>query len=138
MPLSVWTRELGESRGRIAPANWTPTSGDYAFVLGSDTLNAFETLNVGDYIEASQTATFTNQCALLRVSAYIRPPSAMPSGLYWRLGLLVDAVEYAAAKIRPGFPKRRIDLAANVMHLATLGVHTTPRTVTLRLTLAVG
>lgn len=138
MPLSVWTRDLGTSRGRVAPLNWSPTSGDFVFVFGSDALNNFETLNVGDYTEIAQTATFAFGTALVRVSAYLRPPTTMPPGLYWRLGLSVDGVEYAAAKIRPGVPRKRIDLAANVMHLSSLGSHIIPRTVALRLSLAVG
>ena len=140
MALTTWTRDYGVTQGRLDPSGWTPTSGDFAFVLGSDISKRLETLNIGDYIEASQLGDLPNFAALLRVSVYLRPPTTMPSGVAWKLSLRIDGVEYSRTLIRPGLARRRIDLAANVMHLATggPGLHVVPRTVALRLELAVG
>lgn len=77
MPISSWTRQLGTQQGRLQPLGWTPTQGDYAFVLGSDSVGRRTTLQAGDYVEVTQTGNLGSS-TLLRFNARTRGPTRVP------------------------------------------------------------
>jgi hypothetical protein len=120
--LNAWTRALGETQGRVPLPEGERIEGEYAFALGAAEAGLFQTLNIGDHVEVSQTADLTG-LKLLRAVARLRPPSVVPAGTAWRYSLRVDGVERAAQVLVPGRPRRRADLAANVAYLAP-GNHT--------------
>ena len=81
MPLTSWTRQLGTQQGRLKPLGWTPTQGDYAFVLGSDSVGRRTTLYAGDYVEVAQTGDLGSS-TLLRFNARTRGPTRVPQACH--------------------------------------------------------
>lgn len=116
MALTAWTRELGTTQGRIAPLAFVPPEGEFAFVLGRDLPGLTQKLNVGDYVEARQTADF-GDATLVRFRTRMRPSESVPPGFAWRASIRIDGVERASAMLVPGRVRDRVDLAANVSKL---------------------
>lgn len=123
MALNAWTRELGTEQGRIAPQGWEPPAGAFAFVLGFDEPGHFEELDLNDYAEVSQSATFAAGAVVVRLTARFRPPTSSPAGTKWRFSVRIDGTEYAHHDLVPGRTRDRVTLAANVSKLAP-GAHT--------------
>ena len=117
MSLTAWNRELGTTQGRIAPAAFTPPEGTFAFVLGPDLPGLAQKLNVGDFVEAKQTADFGGT-SIVRFRARMRPPASLPAGVAWKASLRIDGGERASTLLVPGRTRDRIDLAANVSKLS--------------------
>lgn len=117
MALTAWDRELGTTQGRIAPAQFTPAEGTFAFVLGRDLPGLAQNLNVGDFVEAKQTADF-GDAKLVRFRARMRPPASTPPGVAWRASIRIDGGERAGALLLPGRTRDRVDLAVNVSKLS--------------------
>ena len=117
MALTAWNRELGTTQGRVAPHGFVPPEGSFAFVLGRDLAGLQQKLNVGNFVEVSQTASF-GDAKLIRLRARMRPPEAVPAGVAWKASLRIDGVERVASLILPGRTRDRVDLAANVSKLS--------------------
>lgn len=117
MALTTWNRELGTTQGRVAPRGYSPAQGTYAFVLGRDLPGLLQTLKVGDFVEARQTADF-GDTKLVRFRARMRPPTSVPAGVAWKASLRIDGVEHASTLLLPGRTRDRVDLASNVSKLA--------------------
>lgn len=129
---TAFDHDLGETQGRVAPGGIVPVEGTLAFVLGSDVAGRIERLQVGDWVEVTQTASFGAGVKILRCTVDMRPPTAFPANAYWKFSIRIDDVEHAARSfLLNGGTRRRVDLAANVAHLAAGA-----RKVALRLALA--
>jgi len=102
--------------GRIQPENWTTPDADYVMCLGSDVPGHFGKFNHEDRIDVSQEVDFETGL-IVRCSARIRGPSAMPSGASWWARLLLDGVEFARRKIEAGRTRDLSDMGANLTHL---------------------
>lgn len=109
---------LGVDQGRIEPDNYTPPEGDFVFVLGSDIAGQFLDFEVGDYVEAKQTADF-DTTTIARVTVRTRAPETMPAGLGWKFSLRIDGSERASEILEPDddFVRDR-EFAANVSQLS--------------------
>lgn len=112
--LNAWTRELGTKQGRIAPAGVAPLQGISVFCIGFDGAGHTDHLNLGDFADVSQTATFQTSTRIFRMSAVVRPPRTAPTGTQWRLSLRIDDVEVVAQILKPGGKTRVRHFAANV------------------------
>lgn len=117
MSLTAWDSDLGTRQGRIQPTGATPAQGEWSFVLGSDAPGYFELLNPGDSVTVGQLADWT-AADLVRVTAVLRPATAIPAGVHWRFSLLVDGAEVVGQDMPQGATRTRIDMAANVANLA--------------------
>jgi hypothetical protein len=115
--LTAWNRELGTTQGRVDPQGFTPPQGEFAFVLGRDLPGLLQTLEVGDFVEVKQTASF-GEAKLVRLRARMRPPASVPAGVAWKASLRIDGGERASTLLVPGRTHDRVDLAANVSKLA--------------------
>lgn len=115
--MDAFTRALGTKQGRIKPVGASPTQGDYVFCLGHDTPGHAEQINEGEFVEVFQNITFEAGTKLLRVSVNIRPPTAAPAGLKWRVSLRIDEVERAYQDLAPGGRTRMRAFSANVSKL---------------------
>lgn len=117
--VNAFTRELGLQQGRLQPVGVTPADGDWALVLGTERAGDVWALNVGDYLEWTQTAQFAASTTLFRITAArFRGPAAPTVGAAWRFLLLVDGVERARHDIEAGRTVDKVTLAANVTALA--------------------
>ncbi|MCI0635022.1 MAG: hypothetical protein L0206_14075 [Actinobacteria bacterium] len=116
MALTAWNRELGTTQGRVDPQGFTPPQGEFAFLLGRDLPGLLQTLEVGDFVEVKQTASF-GDAKLVRLRARMRPPASVPAGVAWKASLRIDGGERASALLVPGRTRDRVDLAANVSKL---------------------
>lgn len=117
MALTAWNRELGTTQGRVDPQAYTPPQGEFAFVLGRDLPGLLQKLEVGDFVEVKQTASF-GDAKLVRLRARMRPPASVPAGVAWKASLRIDGGERASTLLEPGRTRDRVDLAANVSKLA--------------------
>jgi phage tail-like protein len=116
MALSAFTRALGSTQGRIAPRGFVPPEGEFAFVLGSDLPGVTQRLAVGDFAEVMQTADFGG-ANFVRFCTRLRPPAAMPAGVFWKASVRVDGVERTSMPLVPSRTRDRLDLAADVSKL---------------------
>lgn len=131
MSLTVWNRAMGTLQGRLVPRGFVPPEGSFAFVLGCDLPGFTGRVEVGDFVEVRQQASF-GEAKLLRLRAQLRPPTTVPAGILWRFAIRIDGVERVAAMLMPGRTRDRLDLAVNVSKLT--GEHE----LALRLALAAG
>jgi hypothetical protein len=116
--LDAFNIGLGSDQGRLAPQNYTPPEGSFAFVLGSDLEDQLHDLNVGDFVEAEQTADF-DTTTIARVTVRTRAPATMPAGLGWKFSLRIDGAERASAILEPDDDLvRDREFAANVSQLS--------------------
>lgn len=113
----TFERFLGAEAGRIKPAGWAAPSGTYVVCLGSDREGYFDTINTGDYIEVHQTADFGSS-KLVRVTARLRAPSAIPSGARWAFVILIDDVEVARRNLVAGKVRDIVDMGVSVANVA--------------------
>ena len=125
--MNPFTSELGIVQGRIVPQVYTPTEGEYAFVLGSDTPGYIYDFNIDDSVEINQIIDVTG-INFIRLDAQFRSPE-MPDGVYWVFRMLIDNFPYAWKLLTPGKIINSSDMAANVSKLAG------PVILSLRLTL---
>ena len=96
MAFTPFDAALGTRQGRLEPAGFEPTSGDFAFVLGSDVPGHEHDFEIGDFAEVQQAVDLTSE-------NFIRARKA--------------SMVAAAGRTRD-----RADMAANVSKLS--GVHT--------------
>jgi len=116
--LTAFNLGIGTDQGRIDPLNYTPPEGSFAFVLGSDIAGQLNDLEVGDYVEAKQTADF-DTTTVVRVTVRTRAPVTMPAGIGWKFSLRIDGSERASQILVPDDDLvRDRELAANVSQLA--------------------
>lgn len=115
MPFDSFTSHFGTYQGRLRPAGFTPV-GEVAFVLGSDVPGIMALLEIGDFVEVSQTGDLTG-VKYLRFTMRGRPPTSLPPGAAWQLSLWVAGLRRATTLILPGRTRDHADLAANVSHL---------------------
>lgn len=116
MALTAWTRELGTTQGRVAPATFRAPEGTFAFVLGRELPGLIQRLAVGDFVELKQLADF-GPAQLVRFRARLRPPASTPAGIGWQASIRIDGAPRASALLVPGRTRDRLDLAANVAKL---------------------
>lgn len=129
MSVDAFTYELGTQQGRIQPTGVQPAEGNWALVLGSEREGAIWSLNVGDYIEWTQSADFAPGTKLFRVTAAtFRGPAEVTVGARWRFSLIINGTERAGYYLEAGRTVGKVTLAANVA-----GLGAGPHTVTLRL-----
>lgn len=83
----IWEATFGEGEGRIVPANWTPTEGTFAFVLGSDIPGLTGKLKTGDNIQISQSGNYP--AGSFHFAARTRGPSSVPDQCWWEAAFLV-------------------------------------------------
>lgn len=131
MSLDAFNREAGTRQGRIAPVGAAPLDGVEVFCLGFDGAQHTEQLNVGDYTSVSQTSLFDAGTKLFRISAVVRPPASVPTGLKWVLSLQVDAVVVSSITLVPGTRTRTRTMTANVSKVSH-GTHTVSLTLQLQ------
>lgn len=116
MELGAFTSRLGVGQGRITPANATPASGDYVFVLGEDEPGRFFELDIGDLAEVVQDTDLTS-VDLVRAWLRLRVPASLIPGLAWETSITVDGAKAARATCPAGRERVLTDLAANVSKL---------------------
>lgn len=116
--MNAFTRAFGVEQGRIQPKGWSPPpEGDYAMVLGYDLAGRFEDLDIGDFIEARQTATFQPTTRILQATVYVRAPLVIPASVAWELSIWIDSIERVRRRIRAGH-SHQLNLSANVSKLS--------------------
>ena len=120
MAFTPFDMEMGKRQGRLVPSGWTPSSGEHAFVLGSDLPGHMHRLEVGDHCEVFQDMDFTG-VNFIRARLRLRNASSLPVGLNWEASILVDGVKKATMTVEPGRTRDRADMAANVSKLT--GTH---------------
>jgi hypothetical protein len=120
MELDAFSSRLGISQGRIVPVNGTPSSGDFAFVLGDDEVERFAELAPGDRAQISQSVDLTEQ-TLVRVHLQLRVPKSLDPGLAWEASILIDGVKRARFTCAAGRERVATDMTANVSKLN--GIH---------------
>jgi hypothetical protein len=120
MSLTPFDAGLGNRQGRIRPIRFAPTSGEYAFVLGSDRTGDVHDFAVGDFAEVHQDADLSDAC-FLRCRLRLRNAKRIPSGVNWQASITVDGIERATMRVPAGGVRARADLAAHVSKLS--GVH---------------
>lgn len=116
--VTPWDMLFGRQQGRIAPVGATPPEGLYSFCLGLDSLAAehLQELDVGDYIELTQTGDFDTE-TFLAIPIQIRGPASIAAGTTgWKVSLIVNGAERASRTFGAGVT---IDttLTANVSDL---------------------
>ena len=116
--LTAFNVALGTEQGRIQPVNYTAPEGSFVFVLGSDIPGRFHDLEVGDFVEAKQTADF-DTTTICRATVRVRSAVTMPSGLGWKLAMQIDGSERVSRIIEPDDDLvRDYEFAANVSQLS--------------------
>lgn len=118
--MTVFDEQLGVRQGRIRPTTTPTTSGDWAYVLGSDVEGYGGDLEPGDYAQISQAVDLT-EAHVFRADMRLRVPTSTPGNRRWRVSILVDGVVKASAAGRAGQTRLVSDLAADVSRLT--GVH---------------
>ena len=121
MAFSPFDAALGTRQGRLAPIGFDPTSGDFAFVLGSDTPGDIHDFETGDGAEVRQSVDLTGE-NFIRAQVRLRNAETIPAGVKWEASIRIDGAKKAAMLIAPGRSRDRADMAANVSKLS--GVHT--------------
>jgi len=119
MELDAFRSRLGIGQGRIEPANATPASGDYGFVLGEDEAGRLLQLATGDHAQVVQETDLTS-VDLIRAHLRLRVPASTRAGLAWEVSMVVDGAKGAQATCAPGREREITDLAANVSRLSGL------------------
>lgn len=74
--LNPFVAKYGISQGRIKPRFYTPTDGEYVFVLGSEDPDMYD-MKVGDYVEVHQDLDMTG-INLIRLDTGFIQPESMP------------------------------------------------------------
>lgn len=121
MAFTPFDAALGTRQGRLEPADFEPTSGDFAFVLGSDVPGHEHDFEVGDFAEAQQAVDLTSE-NFIRARVRLRNSSVLPAGVTWEASITVGGVKKASMVASAGRTRDRADMAANVSKLS--GVHT--------------
>lgn len=120
MAFTPFDAAMGSRQGRIRPAGFDPTSGEYAFVLGSDATRHLHDFEIGDHAETQQNVDLTGQ-NLVRAKIRMRNAPEIPAGVNWEASITIDGTRQTAMLLRPGRTRDRADMAANVSKLS--GVH---------------
>lgn len=121
MAFTAFNAALGAQQGRLQPAGFVPTSGDFAFVLGSDAPGDVHDLEVGDRAEVQQSVDLTAE-NFVRARLRLRNAGAVPAGVNWEASITIDGAKQASMLLAPDRTRDRADMAANVSKLS--GVHT--------------
>jgi len=121
MAFTPFDAALGTRQGRLAPVGFEPTSGDFAFVLGSDRAGDIHDFEIGDHAEVQQDVDVTSD-NFIRASIRLRNPGAVPAGVNWEASITVGGVKKTSMLLAPGRTRDRVDMAANVSKLS--GVQT--------------
>ena len=119
MALTAFTSRLGISQGRL-PTKDAPDGG-FVLVLGDLEPGHVAELAPGDYVEVSQITDLTG-VVLARVWLRLWVPENTPQNLAWEVSIVVDGIQRASARGRPGRIRELTDLAANTSKMA--GMHT--------------
>jgi hypothetical protein len=131
--VSPFQAEFGTRQGRISPLGVVPPEGSFVYTLGYDLPLHSAILSINDYIQITQSATFTAGTKLFRMRVRMRSPIQIPQGLKWILTLSIDGVERTRRTLVANALRDLFDLAANVTNLGG-GAHA----VALRLQLVTG
>jgi len=121
MAFTPFNAALGTRQGRLEPVGFEPTSGDFAFVLGSDREGDIHDFEVGDRAEVQQDVDLTGE-NFVRAQIRLRNATAVPAGVNWEASITVGGAKKASMLLSPGRTRDRADMAANVSKLT--GVHT--------------
>jgi len=121
MAFTPFDAALGTRQGRLAPGGFEPTSGDFAFVLGSDQVGDIHDFEVGDHAEVQQDVDVTSE-NFIRASVRLRNAVSVPAGVNWEASITVSGVKKTTMLLSPGRTRDRADMAANVSKLS--GVQT--------------
>jgi hypothetical protein len=87
LEFSPYDTNFGSVQGRLSPSGWTPTGGQYAFVLGSDVAGRYGDFFNGDSISISQVTTLTNG-DLVSLKLRFRTPIPNKPNFSWRFSIL--------------------------------------------------
>ena len=121
MAFTPFNAALGTRQGRLEPVGFEPTSGDFAFVLGSDRGGDVHDFEIGDQAEVQQDVDLTSE-NFVRANIRLRNATVVPAGVDWEASITVGGVKKARMLLAPGRTRDRADMAANVSKLT--GVHT--------------
>jgi len=121
MAFTPFNAALGTRQGRLEPLGFEPTSGDFAFVLGSDVPGHIHDFELGDHAEVQQTVDLTAE-NFVRARIRLRNASALPAGVNWEASITVGGVKKSRMLLEPSRSRDRADMAANVSKLS--GAHT--------------
>jgi len=116
MAFTPFDAALGTRQGRIAPVGFTPTSGDFAFVLGSDVDGDVHDFEIGDHAEVQQSVDVTAE-NFIRARLRLRSPAQLPAGVAWQAAITIDGVPASTMLLASGRSRDRADMAANVSKL---------------------
>jgi phage tail-like protein len=119
MSATPFTKDLGTTQGRVAPASLSPPEGAHLLVLGSEVAGRTEVLANGDKITASQSAVFGVGVNLLRYWLRLRGPSSMPAGSTWWFAARADGVDFPLVEVEVGRERTLTGCAANLVGLAS-------------------
>lgn len=121
MAFTPFHAALGTRQGRLTPVGFQPTSGDFAFVLGSDSEGDVHDFAIGDHAEVQQAADLTSE-NFVRARVRLRNATVVPAGVNWEASITVGGVKKATMLLAPSRSRDRADMAANVSKLS--GIHT--------------
>ena len=116
MAFTPFNAVLGIRQGRMDPNGFVPTTGDYAYVLGSDLSGEMYDFNIGDYSEVNQDIDLT-EVNFIRAQVKLRNALEIPQGVNWEASITVGGEKKTTMKIKPGRSRDRSDMAANVSKL---------------------
>jgi len=116
MAFTPFDTALGTRQGRISPVGFTPTSGDFAFVLGSDADGDVHDFEIGDHAEVQQSVDVSAE-NFIRARLRLRNPSQLPAGVGWQASITIDGAPGATMLLADGRSRDRADMAANVSKL---------------------
>lgn len=116
MAFTPFDTALGTRQGRISPVGFVPTSGDFAFVLGSDADGDVHDFEIGDYAEVQQSVDVSAE-NFIRARLRLRNPAQLPSGIGWQASITIDGAPRVTMLLGEGRTRDRADMAANVSKL---------------------
>ena len=121
MAFTPFNAVLGTRQGRLDPKGFMPTTGEYAYVLGSDLSGEMYDFNIGDYSEVTQDIDLS-EVNFIRAQIRLRNALEIPQGVNWEASIAIDGEKKTTMKIKLRRTRDRSDMAANVSKLT--GVHT--------------
>jgi hypothetical protein len=117
---TAFSRQLGVSQGRIAPANSVVRDGSFVFCLGSDTPKQTYSFNLGDGARIEQSCDVTG-VHFVRFKVDMRGAAVVPAGMAWLVSWGVDGTVSGSRIITAGRVLHQFDGAIDTSQL--MGAH---------------
>lgn len=121
MAFTPFDAAIGTRQGRLEPVGFEPTSGDFAFALGSDVPGHLHDFDIGDFSEVRQSVDLTSE-NFVRARIRLRNADVVPAGVNWEASITIGGTKKASMLLPLGRERDRADMAANVSKLT--GLHT--------------